>query len=77
MFRWILRMLIGCKHDWKVIDKTDLPSGYEQIVESRMHPHKLDCGSIYLFTKQSTTVIACSKCGATQIVRTRNLTRWD
>lgn len=75
MLGWLLRLLIGCRHKWVVKDRTDMPSPIEQLAKVGLTPKSFT--TIHLFTKQATTVLACSECGKLQIVRTRNLTRWD
>ena len=72
---WLLRLIIGCRHKWTVLDKTDMPSPIEQLSKIGMTP--TSSVGIHMFTKQATTVLTCSECGKTKVVRTRNLTRWD
>lgn len=78
MLLWLFRLLVGCKHEWKVIDKTDMPSGVEQLAAVGQTLSRMSGGEgIRMFAKQSTTVLTCSNCGTMKIVRTRNLTRFD
>ena len=48
-----------CKHEWKVLDKTVLPSAWEQL-KARM---SVDKGHIGLFRKKVVVILVCKKCG--------------
>lgn len=67
MLRWLLALLIGCKHDWKVTDTADLPSRGEVAFEvAGMRSHYDD---VYRRTHVHTMV--CLKCGKVKTIRTR------
>ncbi len=52
-----------CKHDWKVLDKTVLPSGYEQIVTAHIVPKNVENVPADMFQKKVVMILACSRCG--------------
>lgn len=54
-----------CKHDWKLIDKTILESGFEQIMKEqfiidRLSKYKLGPD---MFVKTVSIILKCEKCG--------------
>ena len=58
-----------CKHQWKVMDKTILPSGYEQIGNEAV-----EIKGFYgdIFIKRVIVILACEKCGSLQKVAESN-----
>lgn len=52
-----------CIHDWKVLDKTILPSGIEQLSESIT---SATYNGYNMHTKKVVVIVTCSKCGAIQ-----------
>jgi len=61
-----------CLHDWKVIDKTVLLSGMEQVASNeKLVNAKIPMGSEF-FEKTVTVIISCPKCGKVKQYVTRN-----
>ena len=59
-------MIWLCRHDWKVLDKTELPSAFD-----RMGPGvEMEGVQSWVFARKSTTVFACTKCGKLKVIRT-------
>lgn len=50
-----------CKHEWEVLDKTVLPSAFEQMKEDPMEVSGADTAAF--FQKTVSLVVSCKKCG--------------
>jgi hypothetical protein len=50
-----------CTHDWVIVDKTILPSAWEQIADKAQ---SFKSGSAGLFEKKYICILQCNKCGA-------------
>ena len=48
-----------CKHKWKLMDKTILPSGYEQLDAAT----SLKGNSLVLLRKKVVVILVCTECG--------------
>lgn len=66
-------VVMPCKHEWKVLDKTELPSGYEQLAKAGAGGQgiKVDDARV-LWRKVVTLTVQCPKCGLLQVERTSN-----
>ncbi len=53
-------MPLFCKHEWKVLDKTILPSAYEQLGEKATG---IGTMPVWVFQKKVVLTTTCSKCG--------------
>ena len=64
-----------CVHQWDVLDKTVLPSGYEQMTCGDRVLEKLKGGTPdvlqAMFQKVVVLTLTCSKCGVLRVERTR------
>jgi hypothetical protein len=68
MLRWLLNILVGCKHTWKVMDVANIASRGEvafQCGGSRSH-----YDDVYRRTHVST--MACTTCGEVKTIVTRS-----
>lgn len=61
-----------CKHDWMVLDKTILPSPFQQIAESGLKHYKGEPDSQAFFRTKVVVLVACKKCGAKREHTTSN-----
>ena len=73
MVRWLLRLFVGCAHQWKVLDKTTVGSAYDAIMENGQTIQSVS--GTGLFSKKTTVVVACGECGKLKVVRTTS-SRW-
>ncbi len=56
-------MAFFCRHDWKVVDKTILPSAFQQLAEANRSPETLEGLTPSFFRTEVFVIVACSKCG--------------
>lgn len=52
-----------CKHEWEVLDKTVLPSGFEQIT-TNLKPKSLRSSDKNLYRKKLILTVKCRHCPA-------------
>lgn len=52
---------MSCKHNWELIDKTILPSAYEQLAEKHTMEN-IQAGSVTLFRKKIIYIFQCTDC---------------
>lgn len=63
-----------CVHQWDVLDKTVLPSAYEQMANDNTvveNLHSSGSATRALFQKVVVLTLTCPKCGRLRIKRTR------
>ncbi len=58
-------MTWGCRHDWKLLDKTELPSAWEQ--QAKANPHTIKSVPAWFFAKSVVLTLSCPKCGKLRI----------
>lgn len=63
-------MSLFCRHDWEVLDKETLPSGFEQM--HRAGIYEVEGAPVSLFRKTHVVTLACKKCGKVRTERTSN-----
>ena len=56
-------MGLFCKHDWKVLDKTVLPSPYQQFQQERKRNLVEMEASASFFRTKVLVIVVCSICG--------------
>lgn len=59
-----------CKHKWKVVDKTVLPSAFEQAKSQGLE--SCEGVSPSFFTKTALVIVACEHCGKLKRFTERN-----
>ena len=65
--------MFGCKHDYELIDKTVLESGYEQTVKSGNSVKNVNGPeSLSFFTKKLILTFKCSICKKIKTVESSN-----
>lgn len=66
----LLWNLTKCIHAWELVDKTELPSGFENMAKVGIQPQSLSGWYISELSKK-TVIIAmrCPKCGAARIYK--------
>ena len=60
-----------CKHDWKVLDKTVLPSAFEQ-ASLGQKVKSMDNVRPIMFEKSVQVIVVCTKCGKKSAYFNRN-----
>ena len=66
----ILIKLLRCVHAWELVDKTELPSGFENMAKAGVQSGSM-WPSDYIQRAKKTVIIAmrCPKCGAARIYK--------
>ncbi len=54
-------MFNGCKHEWVLVDKTVLPSAYEQLKSPELL-ERVPCDAV-MFRKKVIVILQCKVCG--------------
>ena len=66
--------MFGCKHDWVILGKTVLPSGFEQLVSDGGKLTSLSGAPMPFFRKTVQVILKCQNpnCGALKTITESN-----
>ena len=65
--------LLRCVHAWELVDKTELPSKFEEMKKQGWIPQELSMSLISILSQKTIIiVIRCPKCGTPKILREKN-----
>ena len=68
-------MFRRCKHNWIVLDKTVLPSAYEQVIKAQPDYRHTQAIPLMSFRKKVIIIMVCETCGKMKTI-TRESTMW-
>jgi len=79
MIRWLLRILLGCSHDWKLVVERELPTKADELIKAQVSVASVINAAIFgredlamkLAEKRIVAVLTCAKCGG---IATREFT---
>mgnify|MGYP001602321456 CR=1 FL=1 len=71
MIRWLLRLLLGCSHDWKLVVEREMPSIAEGLIKANVSVAGVLNSAMFdipgeagrIAAKKIVAVLTCHKCG--------------